>query len=88
LAVALLVLGAASSASASEPVGTCPGQAYDGPFTVSEIIAMFPPPPGIPAEEQLTAQDMKGNADGFLCVRPHPNGVGILVIDNRANVAS
>jgi hypothetical protein len=87
LAIVSLSFGAGSPAGASPPIGGCP-PAFQGPLTIQQIIAAFPPPPGIPAEALLTAVDLKGNGDGSLCVRPHPDGVRIVVVDNVANAPS
>jgi hypothetical protein len=48
---------------------------------------MFPPPPDFPDPEgALSVFDP--NEDGKLCVRPHPDGVRIIVIDNVASNAA
>jgi hypothetical protein len=81
--LACMTLGlAARPAGASPPARGCP-PAFLGPLTFSQIIAQFPPPPEIPDPEGLLATfDL--NEDGSLCVRQHPNGVDIIVIDNVA----
>jgi hypothetical protein len=71
-------------AAARPPIGNCP-PAFQGPHTFAEIIEMWPPPPGFPDPEgALAGFDL--NADGSLCVRPHPGGIEINVIDNTARV--
>jgi hypothetical protein len=73
-----------SPAGAAPPVGNC-SPAFEGPLTFAEILERFPPPPSIPnPEELLAASDL--NSDRALCVRPHPGGVRIVVVDNTASV--
>jgi hypothetical protein len=78
--------GMIGSAGASPPVRGCP-PSFTGPLTFQAIIAMFPPPPGFPDPEgALSVFDL--NEDGKLCVRPHPDEVRIIVIDNVASTAA
>jgi hypothetical protein len=70
----------ASSAGATPPTGGCP-PAFLGPLSFEAIIEMFPPPPGFPDPEGALA-NVDLNEDRNLCVRAHPNGVDIIVVDN------
>jgi hypothetical protein len=85
LALAASGAGASGAAGATPPVGTCP-PSFDGPLTFEQVVAKYPPPPGLPDPIGALARFDK-NADGSVCVLDIP-GDPINVIDNIARVPS
>ena len=85
LAFAASGAGAGGAAGATPPVGTCPS-AFDGPLTFQQVVATYPPPPGIPDPIGALARWDK-NVDGRVCVLDIP-GDPINVVDNIARVPS
>jgi hypothetical protein len=77
--------GASGAASATPPVGTC-ARAFDGPLTFEQVVAKYPPPPGIPDPIGALARFDK-NGDGSVCVLDIP-GDPINVLDNVTRVPS
>ena len=87
LTIAASGVGAVGShaAGATPPVGSCP-PAFDGPLTFEQVVAKYPPPPGLPDPIGALARFDK-NRDGSVCVLDIP-GDPINVVDNIARVPS
>ena len=84
--LALAASGVSSGAAgATPPRGTCPPP-FDGPLTFEQVVAKYPPPPGLPDPIGALARFDK-NADGSVCVLDIP-GDPINVVDNIARVPS
>jgi hypothetical protein len=86
LMMTFLVVGTGvHAAGARPPIGNCPS-AFDGPLTFEQIIATYPPPPGIP-DPMAALAGFDKNGDRSLCVLDVP-GDAVNVIDNVARVPS
>jgi hypothetical protein len=68
-------------ADAGPPTRSCP-KPFDGPLTFEQVVAKYPPPPGIPDPIALLAR-FDRNGDRNVCVLDIP-GDPINVIDNIA----
>ena len=77
--------GAGGAAGATPPVGACP-PSFDGPLTFEQVVAQYPPPPGIPDPIGALAR-FDRNGDGSVCVLDIP-GDPINVVDHIAGVPS
>jgi len=73
----------AAPAGAKPPMASCP-PAFQGPFTATQVIEMWPPPPGVPDPEGAILSYDK-NGDQRVCVLPLPTGA-INIIDNAASI--